>query len=259
MGILRIAAALALVVAATLLGGGLLVEGAPYCQHTYPDTGNQYDFTAAASEVGEVFCYDSSGNKYLFVPCGLVDEEYCQNPQGDQSTCFEGGGLFLGLGKRGSAQWQSENNPTGTGFTIHLTDGDGGRTSTIKFVCNRDAPPSFRCDLIEDADHRFTFTSKYGCPTNERSSGGDEKSGGLAGGWIFIICLVCVTVVYLVGGVLWQKYKKEESGWELIPNLQFWKALPGLVWDGCKYTGRTLHSLYLRLRGGGGDSTYQNF
>ena len=36
--------------------------------------------------------------------------------------------------------------------------------------------------------------------------------------------------------MLFQKYKREESGLDLIPNREFWGALPALVKDGCRFS-----------------------
>ena len=55
--------------------------------------------------------------------------------------------------------------------------------------------------------------------------------------------LICATFLYLVGGVLWNKYRLEKSGLELIPNIDFWLALPGLVKDGCFYSWEKANAL----------------
>ncbi len=36
-------------------------------------------------------------------------------------------------------------------------------------------------------------------------------------------------MVYIIGGVLYNKFAKGAKGVELIPNIEFWKELPGLV------------------------------
>lgn len=35
--------------------------------------------------------------------------------------------------------------------------------------------------------------------------------------------------VYLVGGIIFNKTRREAQGLEMVPNIAFWKALPGLV------------------------------
>lgn len=53
-----------------------------------------------------------------------------------------------------------------------------------------------------------------------------------------------------MGGVLWNKYRVEKTGWELIPNLEFWITLPGLVKDGNIYTFNKLKALCERFTQG---------
>ena len=38
-----------------------------------------------------------------------------------------------------------------------------------------------------------------------------------------------VLFVYLVGGVLFNKFQRGATGKELVPNYSFWSELPGLV------------------------------
>ncbi|KAM9971242.1 hypothetical protein ACTFIW_011218 [Dictyostelium discoideum] len=71
-----------------------------------------------------------------------------------------------------------------------------------------------------------------------------NNKNGIGGGWIFIIILLSFTTVYLVGGVLINKFKNEKSGLDLIPNKDSWSSLGGLISDGfgfikSKATGST--------------------
>jgi len=73
------------------------------------------------------------------------------------------------------------------------------------------------------------------------------SSSSLSGGWIFIIILLIATFVYCVGGVLYMKFRRQATGWDLIPNSGFWRELGSLIKDGCRFS-------YSKLRGlcGGG-------
>ncbi|KAM9979404.1 hypothetical protein ACTFIY_008663 [Dictyostelium cf. discoideum] len=71
-----------------------------------------------------------------------------------------------------------------------------------------------------------------------------NNKNGIGGGWIFIIILLSFTTVYLVGGILINKFKNEKSGSDLIPNKDSWSSLGGLISDGfgfikSKVTGST--------------------
>ena len=45
----------------------------------------------------------------------------------------------------------------------------------------------------------------------------------------FFFSFFVIATIYLVAGVLFMKYKREATGKELIPNVEFWSSLPGLV------------------------------
>jgi len=56
---------------------------------------------------------------------------------------------------------------------------------------------------------------------------------------------VCLTV-YFVGGILVMRYGRGARGVEQIPNLEFWKSLPGLV-KVVSHTGLYCIVLYKRF------------
>lgn len=64
--------------------------------------------------------------------------------------------------------------------------------------------------------------------------GSDSFSDGssLSGGSIFLIVMVCLIFVYVTGGVAFQFFVRKQRGWEMIPNVAFWRMLPGLIVDG---------------------------
>lgn len=68
-------------------------------------------------------------------------------------------------------------------------------------------------------------------------SAGPDDTGGLGGGSIFVILVVCVLFSYFLFGFLYNKlYKKTDGIKESIPQVEFWSNLPGLVKQGCEYT-----------------------
>jgi len=90
-------------------------------------------------------------------------------------------------------------------------------------------------------DYYFSWTTKYACPLNGGRKVGKQQEGLSGGAIILIVLLVCV-VVYLVGGVLVNRYVRHKEGPDLLPNREFWIMLPGLVKDGCYFT-------YTKIRG----------
>eukprot|EP01004_Peranema_trichophorum_P008661 NODE_7410_length_780_cov_49.036530_g6800_i0.p1 GENE.NODE_7410_length_780_cov_49.036530_g6800_i0~~NODE_7410_length_780_cov_49.036530_g6800_i0.p1 ORF type:complete len:239 (+),score=20.35 NODE_7410_length_780_cov_49.036530_g6800_i0:56-718(+) len=70
--------------------------------------------------------------------------------------------------------------------------------------------------------------SKHACA-------GGSSSGGLTWGAYFLIILTCLIFVYLVGGFVFNMYKRELRGKEAIPNLEFWTNLGSLVVTGLSF------------------------
>ena len=74
--------------------------------------------------------------------------------------------------------------------------------------------------------------------------------GGLSGGSIFLIILLVAVVLYLVGGVLFNKYRRGATGTDVLPNKAFWLDLPGLVAEGCRFSWHKIRALAGGARSG---------
>jgi len=127
------------------------------------------------------------------------------------------------------------------GVTVSFAEGGNGRSFEIDFQCNEaQNPGSFSFENENPPKHyNFAFPSKYACPTNKPPppNGGGGK---LSGGSILLILLLVVVIVYLVAGVLFNKLKAQKNGVELVPNIDFWTSLPGLVKDGIMFPIRKI-------------------
>jgi len=114
------------------------------------------------------------------------------------------------------------------GVTAQYTGGGGGREFEIDFQCNPGGGIGQFSFLNENPKlhYNFAWPTQYACPTNV------VISGGLSGGSIILIVLLVLVVAYLVAGILFNKFKRQLNGLELIPNFEFWAAIPLLVKDG---------------------------
>lgn len=94
------------------------------------------------------------------------------------------------------------------------------------------------------------LSSPWACP----ESFGEET---ISLGSVLLIILACVIFLYLAGGVAYQMaVKKEPCGLGIIPNREFWKALPGLVVDGVKFIVAKIQGCRGGAAAGGGGSDY---
>jgi hypothetical protein len=108
-------------------------------------------------------------------------------------------------------------------------------------------------------DYNFAGMDKYNITKEQTTSTFDVmiltdaacpiSGGGLSGGTIFLLALLVLCILYLIVGILINKFSRMKSGREVVPNVEFWVSLPGLVVDGAKFsvhkiTGRTPRSGY---------------
>jgi hypothetical protein len=104
------------------------------------------------------------------------------------------------------------------------------RYTIMTIQCNLSAQALFDNVIIVD-DYPAYFlmiSSKVGCSFNN----------GLSTGAVFLILLMCFVAVYLLVGILWNRFKRHKRGVEVIPNFEFWRVTMGLFADGAKFLWR---------------------
>jgi len=146
-----------------------------------------------------------------------------------------------------------ETLPNGQGVAMKYTGGLSERSSSVSVLCDPQAEEPTKFEIQNSGlNYQFTAYWKHGCGKDENGNIITPGKGGkkLSGGSILLILLLCLTVTYFVGGMLFNKFKREKTGSEIIPNRDCWFAIPGLVRDGVKFT---VH----KIRGNGGQS-YQS-
>jgi hypothetical protein len=135
-------------------------------------------------------------------------------------------------------------NGPDTGVTIVYTNeedrcqfGTIPRVVNINVLCDRSKEAVTTLTEPSTCVYDISMTSPYACP-HVASSGGSKGNGLLvSSGTLFLILLLVAVVIYIVGGMVFRyKFQEVEPGINLIPNLGFWTAIPGLVKDGCVFT-----------------------
>jgi len=202
----------------------------------------------------DITAQDQDGNTYFYRPCQVLEQELCQTI-GDTkpAVCQKDTrkvAQYHDCGSTTQVSWAPRT--TGTekdGFVMSFNGGEEDRHSDIEFICDRNAGTGSMVALPEKPTHFYhlQWRTAQACP-GKHGDGGDGKGDGddgpaISGGWIFIIILLCLLFIYFVAGVAYNKFRKDAHGLELIPNHEFWFALPRLVWDGNMYTYRKLRGL----------------
>jgi len=127
---------------------------------------------------------------------------------------------------------QNQTSEGQKGATATFSGGTGGRSFELDLQCVPTAgvgTPSFEEEAPTTSYH-FAWASQYACPLNYNTGGGK-----LSGGSVILIILLCLMVVYVAAGITYNKVRKQATGLELIPNVEFWTSLPGLVKDGVMF------------------------
>jgi len=116
------------------------------------------------------------------------------------------------------------------------------RISIFSITCDSSLPasPAFVLSGITEpgqCQYLFTGKSKFACAGGKSSSttGGNNhggKSEGLSPGSIFLIIFFCSAFVYFAAGAAFKFKKYDARGVDMVPNVEFWAELPGLIRDG---------------------------
>ncbi|CAF3782519.1 unnamed protein product [Rotaria socialis] len=182
--------------------------------------------------------------RYALTPCGLVPTNTC----GKNTLPFERGmtscqeriatatfeasmGFLDGYGKSPNLQFSENPQGPGTGIIMNISNAlcnGGPRLVKITFICDKNIKKPTTMSVSENPACQFTVTIKAAeaCPLTK----------DLTGGAIFIIILFVLVIVYVVSGVLYNRFKRKETGLALLPHVSFWLHLGGLSLHGCKFT-----------------------
>jgi len=204
---------------------------------------NGFDVTPITGE----FAASSGGNNYYMTLCA-DDTAKCQGALCMKNQ-FED--QDYSLGTHASSQWKlNSSSDFSEGATVTITGGEDGwmcdnAGATVNVICG-DGSDKLHVDAEGNTENcngwRLTLNSKYICTLTPGSSGSGAKAG-LSGGSIFLILFFVTAFVYFVGGVLFNKYRRGLSGVEMVPNIGFWRDLPGLVRDGCVFSWNKVRAL----------------
>jgi hypothetical protein len=160
----------------------------------------------------------------------LVSQTCGTTAAGCQQWDPKSAGGKASMGAASTIAWQPAAAPgfQNFGVTIQFTQGDMDRKMEIDFKCDPNAgigSPAFSNELPTH-HYNFQWVTEFGCPA---------KGGGLSPGSIMLIIILCLIVVYVVAGILFNKFKRGLNGIEMIPNVEFWISIPGLVKDGVMF------------------------
>ncbi len=231
------------------------------CRQTFGS--NQYDLNRLShlTILGAATIYT-----YAFTPCGPVSVDRCgQNPSPfepgmtacqvnnlDPTPRFESAMGFLdGSGHPPNIEFSENPDGPGTGVTMTMRNAKCNgleRLVRVIFTCDESAQNPTRMEVVEFPSCEFTIRiqAAEACPIKPSKS-------GTSGGTIFVILLLVLVVVYVLGGVIYNRFKEQKTGLALLPHPNFWILLSELFLNGCRFT-----LTYVRTCGLETSPTYQS-
>mmetsp|Transcript_24713 Transcript_24713/g.48627 ORF Transcript_24713/g.48627 Transcript_24713/m.48627 type:complete len:238 (+) Transcript_24713:18-731(+) len=177
---------------------------------------------------GEDYQGDFQGITYKFNVCGLTHNAQCSSVGG--SACsFQGEGVQNVLAKSGGSMAEyAFEGAVGVAWTY--TDGDNcasgslSRQTKIAFVCDQKQSRTTEVVVLDNEELCVT-TIEVAYP---------DMCPHLSGGDWFLIIVPVLVLVACGGSCIYRKYKLEKEGADVVPALEFWKSIPGLVKVGCQ-------------------------
>ena len=179
---------------------------------------------------------------YAYNPCtAFTSTAPCTSVAGCQTQYSNN----YAMGTQESATFQKD---TTLGTTLVYTNTGG--TFKVQLVCDADKEGDLTNAAQDPSlpyDYSMTLTTKYACsdiapPPAGHGGKGSGSSGLSPGSIMLIVFFVCITV-YLVGGILFNKFYRGANGKEIVPQVDFWIALPGLARDGALFSWNKVRSL----------------
>lgn len=217
------------------------------CSCTYDDGSGTVDFHELAGTSGPRL-FDQYDNKrqfkYSYNPCNPFTEGSCSNVAVCESTVDASGAT-------------SFTTPAGTQESATFTDTGGQlkvvyKTRPTEF--NYQTTVTLKCDASLTGSPKFdiagavTFNTVEMTMTHASLCAIVEGGGGLSIGSILVIIFFVGIIVYFAAGIVFMVFVKKESGPKIVPNVNFWTALPGYIKDGGLF-------IYNSARGNRGEYT----
>ena len=198
---------------------------------------------------------NQDGNTYRFYPCG-VDTSWGGDCAKGATTCQYSSNeqVYYSLGAIDSYSITEVSTDEKNQFiTFFYQGGTDQRSSTVTVFCDasvKDDVLTF-IDEYPQLEYNLELVTSKICPGAPAPSTGEPVVPAL---FILVILVLFLAIVtYLVVGVLLMVFWKGARGFEIIPNLAFWKDLPFLFKDGVLFSFSYIPAARAHI---GGDKSY---
>lgn len=153
-------------------------------------------------------------------PCG----ESKSSPDNDDDYDYD---------KRGAKRYDEGLSSPGHAHAVETIDRDGSSTAkvrrksaTISFLCDRDPGQTTAVSFVgvdpDECSYFFEARSVHACAHAE-----PHKPGSVGPGSVFGLILVIAVLVYILGGVFYNRTVAHARGWRQLPNYSLWAGIGG--------------------------------
>lgn len=211
------------------------------------NNGSIIDLSSIATKQGPEWFNQTPINKndhsfYSYNPCHefTIGNGGCSGV----TVCQQQGTNYYPLGDTDQIQFYF--NETINRMQIKYKKND--RITNVTLICS-DGPPKLTIEGEtkpgESSLYLMTLSSKCACPDGCLKSAEE----GLSTGSVLIILLFVFSCIYFLGGMLYLKFVRGASGYEMIPHYEFWLDFPLLVRDGVVFvlSGCRAETTYERI------------
>ncbi|ORY59129.1 mannose-6-phosphate receptor binding domain-containing protein [Pseudomassariella vexata] len=160
-------------------------------------------------------------------PCGPVSEKR-------DATLVEKSNVHTGASYKPYYGDEDENASATKSEDINTaeeTSSHRRKSATISFLCNQDpiasgAAISFVGTDPDECAYFFEVRSPNACAGVE-----PHKPGSVGPGSVFVIIFIIAVLVYLGGGIFYQRAVANARGWRQLPNYSLWAGIWSFVSD----------------------------
>ena len=226
---------------------------------TYDDSSCTYTCGAAKFALSSIavpaagyFTATGGDTPYYFNLCAAITTITCDGA-GPSPACIQNygqaqppslpTGSCASIGTYPAATSSSVGDGSNASLVLSYQGGDGGRSFDITLSCAPTLTPPTATD-----DGNLKYGIAFGAPAICAGASGGRT--GLSYGSLTLILSGVAIFVYIAGGIFYNhRYREVPLGVGAIPQWAYWKQLPGLVRDGCKFSYAEASYLYGRWSG----------
>ncbi|XP_065910721.1 uncharacterized protein [Dysidea avara] len=225
--------------------------------------GRKIDLRSVGKQDGATPAFSVQDDKqeytYTYNPC----YSFSSGPCSSVAVCqIDSSGSGRAVATQDGVTFTTDGNGN---VVMDYVGGLDGRTAAVTLKCGTGSSKLSFDGEPQELEYAFTLTSQCACPgtcdKDGPSNGGNNGGGGSSKssdpgvvGIVLLSLAFFAFMAYLITGMVIMKVKYEKTGTDIIPNKQFWLALPFLIKDGVLFTFSPCINAIKNKKGG-----YSNF